>query len=344
MAMKARISWGGLVAACAVSLLLSPVIEAAYTDEDILQFALNLECLEADFYSWVAFGQGLAADVAGNGNLTRTPSGGRARTSNAFSPEGVAVATEIAQNEIAHVKYLRQALTDAGASPVACPSLSLSPETFTAAANASVVTAIPGATLDNYPGQDDQFNPYDIEKHFYLAAFIFEDVGVTAYKGAVANLQNPAYASAAAGIMAVEAGHAATIRGAIPQDDPTGLSYTLDGTSTPVNYAAAANAITKLRDSLGGTTAATKESPIDVVYAADSNAVAYTRTPSQVLNIVYFGSYQKPGGFFPDGIAGNTAVTEISASSMRTCSGAAGMASLSVLTLAAVAAAAAFAL
>lgn len=134
---------------------------------------------------------------------------------------------------------------------VACPSLSLSPETFTAAANAAVVTAIPGASLNNYPGQADQFNPYNIEDHFYLAAFIFEDVGVTAYKGAIANLevghvvsldlsaasyflhkvynlqscqrcnthdlivlalQNPAYASAAAGIMALEAGHAATIR------------------------------------------------------------------------------------------------------------------------------------
>ena len=153
-------------------------------------------------------------EFTGNGNLTRTASGGQARPSGVFSAEGVAIATEIAQNEIAHVKYLRKALTDAGATPVpysvtsldpvvnvyvptkpsfalqvACPSLSLSPETFTAAANASVVTAIPGATLDNYPAQADQFNPYEIEDHFYLAAFIFEDVGVTAYKGAIANLQ-----------------------------------------------------------------------------------------------------------------------------------------------------------
>ena len=67
--------------------------------------------------------------------------------------------------------------------------MSLSPATFTAAANAAVVTAVPGATLDNYPGQASQFNPYIIKDHFYLAAFIFEDVGVTAYKGAIANLQ-----------------------------------------------------------------------------------------------------------------------------------------------------------
>lgn len=134
-----------------------------------------------------------------------------------------------------------------------CPAVSLSPETFTAAANASVVTAIPGAKL--YPGVPDQFNPYQREDHFYLAAFIFEDVGVTAYKGAIPNLQvghvffantrllpaylvmrsysvqsqqrsdthdlvllalqNSTYAGAAAGILALEAGHAATIRGAV---------------------------------------------------------------------------------------------------------------------------------
>ena len=68
----------------------------------------------------------------------------------------------------------------------------------------------------------------------------------------------------------------------IPQGSNTGLTYTSGGTSAPVTFATAANAITKLRDTLGGTTAETKESTIDKVYAADSNAVAYTRTPSQV--------------------------------------------------------------
>lgn len=34
---------GGVAAACAVLMMLSPVLEAAYTDVDILQFALNLE-------------------------------------------------------------------------------------------------------------------------------------------------------------------------------------------------------------------------------------------------------------------------------------------------------------
>ncbi len=72
---------------------------------------------------------------------------------------------------------------------VPCPSLSLSPETFTAAANAAVGVAVSGATLTGYTSTDAAFNPYTTADLFYLGAFIFEDVGVTAYKGAVANLQ-----------------------------------------------------------------------------------------------------------------------------------------------------------
>lgn len=66
----------------------------------------------------------------------------------------------------------------------------------------------------------------------------------------------------------------------IKQNNQTSLKYTPNGgASTPINYGDAANAITKLRDTLAGTSA---ESPIEQVYAADGNAIAYSRTPSQV--------------------------------------------------------------
>ncbi|DBA80718.1 hypothetical protein WJX77_006222 [Trebouxia sp. C0004] len=356
--MKTAICFGVLSAALFVLLAPATTVQATnYTDVDILNFALNLECLEAEFYSWVANSNGIAAVdstlVGNNSALNATNSGGQPNPGGTtFSSHAngdpnliaVGLATEIAANEIAHVKFLRTALTSAGATPVPCPALSLSPETFLIAATAAAKAA--GVTLDS----TSTFNPYNTAGAFFLAAFIFEDVGVTAYHGAIANLQNPAYASAAAGIMAIEAGHAAVIREQLFL--LAGASTSLFFNGAAVTFQQAVDAIASLRDKVDGFNSTTSQesnlttsSSGPLLFPSDVNGVAYTRTPSQVLDIVYLGSHTTPGGFLPSGATGNSDVLQITASSSKTCSsGALSMASMSLVSVAVMAVAAVFAM
>jgi hypothetical protein len=142
---------------------------------DVLNFALNLEYLEAQFYQFAVSGTGLAAaDTGGTGNVT----GGR--KVNFTDPRIADIAAQIRDDEVAHVRFLRSAL---GSAAVNQPDIKLD------------------ALGLGFNGDTD----------FLQLSRAFEDTGVSAYGGA-ATLLSGANLQAAAQILATEAYHASAIR------------------------------------------------------------------------------------------------------------------------------------
>ncbi len=268
----------------------TPTPPVANADNDVFNFALNLEYLEAQFYAYAAFGTGLNNSLLGGVGTQ----GAVAGTGTATGPRRVTFATpliaeyarEIAIDEIAHVAFLRTAL---GSAAVAQPAINISGGAGSAFAAAAVAAGVPGGAA---------FDPYADENSFLLGAFIFEDVGVTAYKGASPLITNKTFLEAAAGILAAEAYHAGLLRTVLYNRGVTVADLRLN-----------ANRISDARDSLDGPTdldqGITGTATASNIVPADANAVAFSRTPQQVLNIVYLNKAAvSAGGFFPSGVNG----------------------------------------
>jgi hypothetical protein len=249
---------------------------SAPSDAAILNFALNLEYLEAEFYSHAVHGHGIPEKLThGTGNRGPVVGGHKVPFRSAKIRQ---YAKEIARDELDHVSFLRSAL---GSAAVSRPKVDLV-NSFTAAARAAGIVK-----------PHEKFNPYANENNFLLAAFLFEDVGVTAYKGAAPLIQNKTYLGAAAGILAVEAYHAATIRTSL-------YNKGLDGKAGKLSNA---------RDALDGKKK--DDQGIRRHHRADitptnSAGVAFGRSYDRVLNIVYLNPKKvHKGGFFPTGVNGS---------------------------------------
>ena len=264
----------------------TPTPTATVTDPDILNFALNLEYLEAQFYSYAVFGTGLdAASLTGTGTQGAV-TGGRKVT---FTDPVVAqYAREIAQDEIAHVKFLRKAL---GASAVSQPAIDVGTDPNGAFSSAARAAGLVGAGV--------AFDPYASDENFLLGAFIFEDVGVTAYKGAAPLISNKTYLEAAAGILAAEAYHAGLVRTLLYRK----------GLATP-SIATSVGKISDARDSLDGPSdddqgISGADASVSNIVPTDADGLVYSRTTGQVLNIVFLNKLAvAKGGFFPNGVNG----------------------------------------
>ena len=147
---------------------------------DVLNFALNLEYLEAQFYAYVTTGAGIPAADMG------TPTG--ATTGGAIvafvNPYVKVIATQLANDERVHVELLRTQITALGGTPVSMPAINL---------------AAGGAV--------------NSDATFLAVARQLETVGISAYAGGAQYLvTNTATLQYAAQILDTEAQHEGFLR------------------------------------------------------------------------------------------------------------------------------------
>jgi hypothetical protein len=247
------------------------------TDAKIFTFALNLEYMEAEYYSRGASGRGLDEQGVDCGrNPGRVRGGSKVRFSkDAFQD----YADELAFNETAHVKFYRKTL---GANAVDRPAIDFNTG-FTMAAQAAGLIK-----------EGETFDPFENEINFFLGGMLFEDTGVTAYRGAAKLLKNKEFLSAAAGVLAVEAYHMGMVRS---------LLYEAGGEARKM-----ANAVSDARDELDGNKDLDQGIEVDGkanIVPCDNNGICFERTPRQVLNIVYLKKGATKGGFYPNGMNGD---------------------------------------
>lgn len=168
----------------------SPVEAATYNDVDILNFALNLEYLEAEFYTVATTGKTLEQsgfDLGGTGKSGPTIGGNIIHswvwdgTSKEASGKLQAIAEEIAKDEQAHVKLLRSAL---GSDAVAKPAINL----------------------------DALMVGFGSFRQFIAVARALEDTGTSAYGGAAPLIASKSYLGVAVQIGLLEALHSSNLR------------------------------------------------------------------------------------------------------------------------------------
>ena len=148
---------------------------AATTVLDVLNFALNLEYLEANFYLYVSSGAGLTSDLSGGGAAVQGAPG-----QIPLDSEALALCKALAQDEVNHIKQLRTTISSLNGTPIAQPPIQL-----------------------------DANGPITTQSQFLAAARQFTALGGSAYVGGAQMLvSNPAVLTAAAQILGAEGQHA----------------------------------------------------------------------------------------------------------------------------------------
>lgn len=286
------------------SLVSGSAAAAAVTDTDLFNFILQLKYLEAEYAVRGVTGSGLPSSLTSGTGQAGGVNGG---TLVPFvNPAIFEIAADIYTNDVTQLGYLRTVL---GNAVTARPLIDIAGGFQFQAQEARITTTA-------------QFNPFAGEVNFLLGAFLLKEVTVTALAGLVALLSNPANVSAVAGILGVAGYHAGAVRALLTQI-ASGNAMTADQPGAPA-LPFQTEAIADLQSQIVGFISGVGIiNPVTGAYqisARDGSALAYRRTPAQVLNVVTSGFpasafafdpvdestavIYNVGGFFPQGVNG----------------------------------------
>ena len=265
---------------------------------DVLNFALNFEYLEAEYYSFGFNGQSLAANVTAGVVTTTAPS-----TTGNLTPTNVptvtfndsnsayelAVVKALLEDEAHHIAQLQATISANGGTPITEPQID-----FSAGGKFAAVTT---------------------NTQYFALARAFTALGNSAYSGAAADLvSNPTILQAAGQILGAEAQHLGAITfllaalSVTPSSEPTydiqiDVQDVVPGSASGVGFP---NVLTI--------------TPVGAEPYVPANPVVppasgISRTPQQVLGVAYGVSTPTSsatptagvvkGGFFPNGVMGN---------------------------------------
>ncbi|KAL9275145.1 Ferritin-like catalase Nec2-like protein [Drosera capensis] len=263
-------------------------------DIELLQFALNIEHNEADFFLWGALGYGL--DVVSPELVQGGPPPVGVRKAN-LDPLVESIIKEFGYEEVGHLRAIKSTV-----GPLPRPFMNLSAENF-----ATFVDQAFGYKLEPI------FDPYRDSLSFMLASYFVPYMGLTGYVGANPLLKGYVAKRLTAGLLGVEAGQDAVIRVYLYEH----ASETVH--PYPFTVAEFTDKISKLRNELGK--CGIKDEGIIVppflgaegktstnILSSNKDELSYSRTPAEILRVLYdTGNEHVPGGFYPLGANGKIA-------------------------------------
>jgi Ferritin-like domain len=244
------------------------------SDIQTLQTVLNNEYMEAEFYHRAVFGIGIPPeDTTGPGAAGPVIVGKETKIN--FESDAIeAIARFLATDELAHVTGARFILNSFGVIPPARPTIDLT-----------------GGfqMLGKLANIGDNFNPFDNERDFLVAAYFFEENSSQVLRGFLGTTSFIPLLSTLGGRLGAEAFHGGNVRMAL----------------VIANEFERANRIAQLRNRLINRPSptdpglGTREEPI---LEPVSGGVIFDRTLREQLNVLYFAVNANAGGFFPNGV------------------------------------------